>query len=67
MSEKDGRKLGMVSAKEVQQDLVFLGRLLEEVKIRAVIDKVYPLDQSAEALRYLGTGHARAKVVIRVV
>jgi len=31
-----------------------------------VIDRCYPLSETAEALRYLGEGHARGKVVITV-
>jgi NADPH:quinone reductase-like Zn-dependent oxidoreductase len=40
---------------------------LEAGKINPVIDKRFPLSETAKALRYLGTGHARAKVVITCV
>jgi NADPH:quinone reductase-like Zn-dependent oxidoreductase len=66
MSEKDGRKMGGVSAKRNQKDLVFIKELYETGKIKSVIDRRYPLSESAEALRYLGAGHARGKVVITI-
>jgi NADPH:quinone reductase-like Zn-dependent oxidoreductase len=64
MSESRGRKMGGVSAKASQKDLVFLKGLLEAGKIVPVIDRRYPLRETAEALRYLGAGHARGKIVI---
>jgi NADPH:quinone reductase-like Zn-dependent oxidoreductase len=66
MSERGGRKMGGVSAKRSQKDLVFLKELLEAGKVVPVIDRRYPLSEAAEALRYLGEGHARGKVVITV-
>src|SRR5438034_610785 len=53
-------------AKITQQDLVFLKALLEAGKVVPVIDRCYPLGDTAEAMRYLGEGHARGKVVITV-
>ncbi len=67
MSEKGGRKIGGVSAKRSQKDLAFLKEILEAGKIVPVIDRRYTLSEAAEALRYLGEGHARGKVVIRIV
>jgi len=64
MSETGGRKMGGVSAKRSQKDLVILKELLEAGKIVPVIDKRFSLNKAAEALRYLGEGHARGKVVI---
>jgi NADPH:quinone reductase-like Zn-dependent oxidoreductase len=66
MSAKGGRKMGGISAKPNQEDLLFLKGLLEAGKIVPVIDRRYPLRETAEALRYLGEGHARGKVVITV-
>jgi len=48
------------------EDLVALKELIEGGKVRSVIDREYPLSEAAEALRYLGEGHARGKVVITV-
>ena len=64
MSNKRGKKMGGVSAKINQKDLLILKELLEAGKVRPVIDKRYPLSETAEALRYLGEGHARGKVAI---
>ena len=49
-----------------QSDLVVLRDLIEAGRVRPVIDRTYPLEQGVEAIRYLGTGQARAKVVIGV-
>jgi NADPH:quinone reductase-like Zn-dependent oxidoreductase len=62
-----GKKLGGVSAKASQKDLLALKDLIEAGKIKPAIDRRFPLSETAEALRYLGAGHARAKVVITVV
>ena len=48
------------------EDLTVLGELLEAGKGKPVIDRTYPLNEAPEALRYLGEGHARGKVVITV-
>lgn len=66
MSEKNGRKLKLLSAKSNQKDLLTIKELLETSRIKSVIDKRYPLQEAAEALRYLGAGHARGKVVINI-
>ena len=66
MSEKNGRTMGNVSAHISQEDLLTLKELLEAGKIVPVIDKRYSLNDVAEALRYLGAGHARGKIVITV-
>ena len=64
MSEKNGRKMGGVSAKPSQNDLVLVKELIEAGKVKSVIDRRYPLSETAEALRYLGEGHAKGKIVI---
>ena len=47
-------------------DLVVLKELIEAGKLSPVIDRTFPLSEAADAVRYVGTGHARAKVVINV-
>ncbi len=66
-SRAGGQKIGFMGiAKINQKDLAFLGELLEAGKVAPVIDKRYPLNEIAEAFRYLGEKHARGKVVITV-
>ena len=49
-----------------REDLEVLAELAEAGKLRPAIDLPYELEQAGEAIRYLGSGQARAKVVIRV-
>lgn len=51
-------------ARVTKADLEVLRALLEAGKLTPVIDRVYKLNEAAEALRYLGERHARGKVVI---
>lgn len=66
MSRAGGKKLGGVSAKMIQADLITIKDLLEARKIVPLIDRRFPLEEAVEAFRYFGQGHARGKVVITV-
>jgi len=48
------------------EDLGFMKELFEAGKVVPVIDRRYPLNEVAEALRYLEEGHVQGKVVITV-
>ena len=60
------QKIPFFLAKNSKEDLMVLKELIESGKVRPVIDRTYPLSETAEAIRYLETGHARGKVVITV-
>ena len=67
MSRNGGKKLGSMGiAKVNQEDLVYLGQLLEAGKIAPVIDRSYPLSEIVEAFRYVEEKHAQGKVAITV-
>jgi NADPH:quinone reductase-like Zn-dependent oxidoreductase len=51
---------------ERQEDLYTLREFIEAGKVTPVVDRVYPLSEAADAIRYLGSGHVRGKVVISV-
>jgi len=60
------QKVVFFVAKFNREDFVVLQELLEAGKVTPVIDRRYALGELPEALRYLGEGHARGKVVITV-
>jgi NADPH:quinone reductase-like Zn-dependent oxidoreductase len=60
------RKATFFLAKINRADLAVLRELLEAGKVKPVVEKRYDLSNSAEALRYMGEGHAQGKVVISV-
>jgi NADPH:quinone reductase-like Zn-dependent oxidoreductase len=49
-----------------RDDLTYLAGLVEEGRLRPVVQTVYPLRDTAAALRHIETGHARGKVVVAV-
>jgi NADPH:quinone reductase-like Zn-dependent oxidoreductase len=53
-------------AKLNRDDLVTVGELIDSGAVRPVIDRRYSLSEAADALAYVGQGHARGKVVIDV-
>ena len=61
-----GRKMTNLAMKPNKNDLNFVKELIEAGKVAPVIDKVFPLSELPEALRYYGEGHSRGKVVITV-
>ena len=60
------QKLGTFVASENAEDLAALRELIEAGAVMPVIDRTYPLSETAAAIRYVQDGHARGKVVITV-
>lgn len=66
-SKVGGQRLGPSGTVNPNKaDLLFMQELLESGKVVPVIDRCYPLNETAEAIRYLETGRARGKIVIQV-
>jgi NADPH:quinone reductase-like Zn-dependent oxidoreductase len=64
ISRTGRRKMRVMVANINQKDLAIIKELLETGKVKPIIDRRYPLNEVPEAMRYLGEGHARGKIVI---
>lgn len=59
-----GKNIRILAVQRNRKDLVAVTELCEAGKIVPVIDRQYPLSEVPDALRYLGEGHVKGKVVI---
>ncbi|CAN5376373.1 NAD(P)-dependent alcohol dehydrogenase [soil metagenome] len=64
---RSGRTFHQFTAKKNSSDLTELLRYVEAGQLHSVIDRSVTLSDVPDALRYLGTGHARAKVLVEVM
>jgi NADPH:quinone reductase-like Zn-dependent oxidoreductase len=56
----------MTGEPPIKEHLAALRELIESGKVTPIIDRIYPLRQASETIRYLEGEHARAKVVITI-
>ena len=59
-------EMGMMFTRANKDDLVLLAGLMQQGKVRPVMDKTYKLSEAAEAMRHLESGTARGKIVIQL-
>ena len=65
ISMTGSKKMGLLLHKP-NKDLALMTELIASGKVSAVVDRLYPLSETAEAMRYFGEGHKKGKVVITV-
>lgn len=63
---KPSKNMKTITAKILSEDLMLIKDMLETGKVKSVIDKVYPLEQTADAIRRLEERKVRGKVVIKI-
>ena len=60
------KKLVILAHRPSTDDLEYMKQLIEDGNFKPVVDRCYPLADTAKAITYLGEGHAKSKVVISV-
>jgi len=67
VSRGTDKTLVNLSHKQNQDDLKFMAELIETGKVKPVIDRCFPLEETSEAFRHYAGGHMQGKVVISIV
>jgi len=67
IGRKSNKRFTNLSHKTSQEDLETLAALIEAGSVTPLIDRVFPLEEIAEAFRYYQAGHMQGKVVIQVI
>jgi NADPH:quinone reductase-like Zn-dependent oxidoreductase len=67
LSAKNKKLMNMGVAQANREDLLFLNKLLESGKLKPVVEKEFPLEETPEAVQYIAEGHAKGKTVISVL
>ena len=60
------QRLRPLPSKQDQEELLDVTRLIAEGKLTPVVDRTYPLGETAEGLRHVEQGHTRGKIVVNV-
>jgi NADPH:quinone reductase-like Zn-dependent oxidoreductase len=61
-----GKKMGNLYHRANREDLNFMREVIEAGRVKPVIDRIFPLSKTAEALRYYEQGRSRGKVIINI-
>jgi NADPH:quinone reductase-like Zn-dependent oxidoreductase len=66
IKRKTGKNIRLLAVSQNREDLLSITELCLAGKVKPIIDRKYSFDEIPEALRYVGEGHAKGKVVILV-
>ena len=58
--------IGMLTSTENAADLKILRDLIQNGQVVPAIDRTFPMDRTADAVRYMSEGHVRGKIVITI-
>lgn len=66
VSRGTDKALTSLSHHASQDDLKYMAELIETGKVKPVIDRIFPLEETSEAFRHYAAGHMQGKVVVSV-